>query len=416
MNLSYLTLVDGASATPTTPQAYTRLETISDFHDLIFLMTSGYDVAYEPVPGSLSGFGKPMVISVVRRISNIDPGAKPPRTGGKCWHIVVDDTPASIAAACRNLLSGKSTATGITLDLTVMGQGPRSIALEKMFLGFTRCMNQRAGRLLDAGDIADLIEWAAGITSTRVDAQVRYGSYPHWGAFMSRSQVDTARAWTSPPDAENATRTLVCSVKPSVDDLRRVVAIGKPFGLVNASSMKKRAAHAAGLNVDKTLALANASAVPVITYKPSPSLPAPSAITDQAEIVARYGATWENLKALSAELYERTTEPLPCCLQAHWDEQREALHQYAIVVDGVAGDIADLARHALSAGIRAAKAHQRPMPMAVVTTTSKNLGDHIELAKRLIAHAPGGTAIGDHNAIATILRDWDGIVGITVEV
>lgn len=417
MDFSSLVLAAGDVA-PAVPQAFSRVETISDFVDIVFLALSGYDVAFEPISGSLTGFGKPMKISIIRRISALHPETKPQRSKLPQWHIVVDDSPTSIAKAIRNLFTEKSSATGITLDLTVIGQGDRAAAIEKMFAGFTRCLNQRAGRLLDNGDIADLLGWVATIVDTRFDAQVRYGSYPHWGAFMMGKQVDPVRAWTSPPPAENATRTLLCGIKPAATDLQQLVDHGRSFGLVNTASLRRRAPWAASTSADKTLAIGAYAAVPVATYTSSPDaiagalavLPKATGRNIHEHVEARDRPTWDDIRAISTAMYGATTAMLPAALQPAWGEKRDALHPYAIVVGDVAGDIADLARHAVDSGNKAARSHQQPMPVAVVATVPAKLDDALANARGLIGHV-GPAVVHDLD----FLDWWDDLVAVIID-
>ena len=51
------------------------------------------------------------------------------------------------------------------------------------------------------------------------------------------------------------------------------------------------------------------------------------------------------------------------------------------------------------------------MPLAVLSTTSTSLEEHITGAAGLIAHAPGGTVCCD---VDEILRVWDSLVAVDV--
>lgn len=110
-------------------------------------------------------------------------------------------------------------------------------------------------------------------------------------------------------------------------------------------------------------------------------------------------------------MYEGTTKPLPTPLAPAWDEKRDALHPYAILVHSVLGDVADCARHALDARIKAAKSFSAPMPFAVTSTPAATLDEVLVNVDGPIGHG-GAIVSGDVEAISGA---WDGIVAVSVE-
>lgn len=109
-------------------------------------------------------------------------------------------------------------------------------------------------------------------------------------------------------------------------------------------------------------------------------------------------------------MYEGTTKPLPSPLQACWNEKRDALRLFAILVHPVVGDVSDLARHALDAGIKATKSFFASMPLAVTSTPATTREEVLVNVDRLIGHG-GCIVCGD---VAAILGNWNGIVAVEV--
>jgi hypothetical protein len=172
-----------------------------------------------------------------------------------------------------------------------------------------------------------------------------------------------------------------------------VLAFGA-FAIVNAAALRRRAPWAAGISAGRCFALPQARAANVAVYTPSPDLVAasvkPLAVATgrntHEHVEGRYGATWRDIRAISAALYAETSTPLPSVLQAAWNEQRTASRSYGIVVSPVAGDLGDYARHAVSGGIAAAKSFSQPMPVAVVSTTVDDIASHVAAVASLISH------------------------------
>jgi hypothetical protein len=134
------------------------------------------------VIGSLSGFETPVNLSAVRRVRMEKPG----RLAHKGWLIGMRDTPLSIAEAVREMLSVKERKTELTLDTCAVMPGERATQITDSLLGIGTLLNLRAGRLLSATDIADLMEWLAPLSETKLDGTTVYGSM-EWSPFLRRS-------------------------------------------------------------------------------------------------------------------------------------------------------------------------------------------------------------------------------------
>lgn len=167
--------------------------------------------------------------------------------------------------------------------------------------------------------------WMAGLTETRVDAQVPYGC-EEWGAFLRREPADHDLGWYPPPDKPNVSRTVVCHVRPAVEDLARILARA-PVGIVNAQVMRRARPWAAGLSADKSLILGTHCLAPMLSCSPHDGgEPVPvldretllSAGDREAALRKLYDGAWDRVRDFSAEGYRMTLEALPEPLQAIW--------------------------------------------------------------------------------------------------
>jgi len=370
--------------------AFLRLATPEDLHDAIFLALSGVHVAFEPVPGFLTGFGKP------RRI--VDTPA--------AITVSVDRTPATIAAAILRLVTHKGLGDGTAICLDIADSD-----LKAAITGIVRCLNQRAARPFSRTDIADIMGWIATLTPARIDAQVPYGS-DEWGAFL-RGDPSLGLGWYPPPAASNFSRTIVCHVKPSDEDLARILSSGS-VGLINAVAMRRRAPWAAGTGPDKRLLLPSHALAPMLAWTPADAGAALPVMTrsdlltagsPRPALQALYGAAWDRAQELARQGYLATCEAVPEPLQAIWSHQREGQHPFGIdVVAMPPCDPEDLRRHALYGGIRAADDLRLPRPHAV-TTTRVTTTDPVGT---LVTQAHWLDKLAGHNVAAqVVLRDGE---------
>jgi hypothetical protein len=98
----------------------------------------------------------------------------------------VRDTPLSIASAVHEMLINKERKTELTIDICSVLPGDRATQITNSLLRVAQLLNLRAGRLLSATDIADMMEWLAPMSETKLDGATVYGS-TEWGPFLRRS-------------------------------------------------------------------------------------------------------------------------------------------------------------------------------------------------------------------------------------
>jgi hypothetical protein len=286
-------------------EAFTRLETASDFHDAILLLFRGVDLGFEPVAGALSGFTRPASVFTIKRVSNAPGKADVKR--GKGWLVKVSDTPAAIAKAAREIIADKDWHSEIVLDLSAVQAGDRTTTLEAAFTGLCRLLSVRAGRLLSRTDIADAVAWLALAATGKADVQVGYGS-SGWGAFLKR-QGDRQDLERCAPDDYRLTVSVKCHVKPSAEHLTRMILAGR--AVINAAECSRRFPAFAGVSPSGALLLPNHGLAGVARLDGA-------GLTDEA--------LWRAMRLLSRAMYRATGLPLETALQPSWTQQR-AFHR-----------------------------------------------------------------------------------------
>lgn len=410
--------------TPTPREAFMRLETVEDFHDLALLFLSGVNVGFEPVTGSLTGFQKPLHMSEKERAVEITTVRNLLGSGERLQEKSIrarreneevlfvspaTDSPASIAKAFRVLLANKSRPTEITFDLTALKDAKRARIISDALISAYTLLNYRGARLLSVTDIVDLVAPLATLGCARLDAQVRYGS-ASWGAFV-RGESDSLLERITLPVTPNYSRTLVCGIRPTSDDLTLCLENG--VGVVNAKAAEARGFNVKGLNPAKSLLLGNHIVCETGEVD----------VTDTDSVEAR----WQALQAAGGDLYQITAEPLPKGLQSVWTCQRETFRSYAVSVRGVTdlGELESLGLKALKGGNDAATRHGSPWPRKGSHQTTSFEGSAVEQleAQRqwLVFSDNCGTVVRMKNTEAAgvcdwLLREWDRFVAAGFEV
>lgn len=388
-----------------TYHAFLRLSTPKDLRDAVFLALSGVHVAFEPVPGCLTGFGKPFELPLQAS------GAQ-----------ILERSPDSIAAAVLAMATCKSF-RGSNASRPPLSFMVEDEAVADVLRGISLCLSQRAGRMLSRTDIADIMGWVACLTDARMDAQIPYGC-EEWGAFLRREPADHDLGWYPPPDRTNVSRTLVCHVRPAVEDLERILAHA-PVGIINAQVMRKGRPWAAGLSADKSLILGTHCLAPMLSWlphdggEPAPMLDRETLLgagDREAALRKLYGEAWDRVRVISAEGYRMTLDAVPGPLQAIWGHQRAGLHLYGVKVEKMPPcRVDDLRRHALDGGYKASAEVHLPRPQGVLTMAAPTIQAQAALLRVGVDHnAPVVIAIEDPGTVAVELHErWDGFMGGT---
>jgi ribonucleoside-triphosphate reductase (formate) len=247
--------------------SFTNAKTVSDLVDILWLLLQGCGVGFKAVTGTLSGFAKPIgAVQIIRSARTTKGGHAENRETWdpilKVWTIVIGDSAEAWAKAVGKLMAGKHPAEMLTLDFSqirpagdrLAGYGWISSgdeAIARSFLAIADIMSKRAGQLLKAMDILDIVNWLGTVLSSRRSAEIAlfdFGS-PGWKEFA----VAKNEYWMSNPQRAQSNNSLVFNTKPLLAELRGVFqtmldAGGSEPGFINGEAARARAPWFAGVN------------------------------------------------------------------------------------------------------------------------------------------------------------------------
>jgi len=259
--------------------SFTQVETIYDVVDCLWLLLQGCGVGFSPVTGTLNGFMKPIKdIEVIRSTRTSKGGEQEnretwdPKEG--VWTISVGDSAESWAKSIGKLLSGKYPANKLVLDFSSIrpsgerlkgygwiSSGDESISIA--YVAIAKLLNMKAGSLLSAIDILDILNWLGTVLSSRRSAEIALldANNPEWKQFATAKKDfwlhDNAHRCQS-------NNSLVFYSKPSYSRLREIFDImedagGSEPGFINGEAALKRAPWFKGCNPCAEILLGNKS-------------------------------------------------------------------------------------------------------------------------------------------------------------
>lgn len=259
--------------------SFTQVETIYDVVDCLWLLLQGCGVGFSPVTGTLNGFMKPIKdIEVIRSTRTSKGGEQEnretwdPKEG--VWTISVGDSAESWAKSIGKLLSGKYPANKLILDFSSIrpsgerlkgygwiSSGDESISIA--YVAIAKLLNMKAGSLLSAIDILDILNWLGTVLSSRRSAEIALldANNPEWKQFATAKKDfwlhDNAHRCQS-------NNSLVFYSKPSYNRLREIFDImedagGSEPGFINGEAALKRAPWFKGCNPCAEILLGNKS-------------------------------------------------------------------------------------------------------------------------------------------------------------
>ena len=252
--------------------SFTKVETVYDVVDVLWLLLQGCGVGFSPVIGTLNGFSAPIPDIEVKRstkvLSNNGDYTKG-REGNletfddDVWTISVGDSAEAWAKSIGKLLAGKYKAKKLVLDFTELrpagvrlkgygwiSSGDESIA--RAYEAIAKILNQRAGQLLTRMDILDIVNWLGTVLSSRRSAQIALFEYgeEEWKEFALAK-----KEWwmTGNSQRVQSNNSLTFHDKPSKKQLTEIFGLmeeagGSEPGFVNAQTAKKRASWFYGSN------------------------------------------------------------------------------------------------------------------------------------------------------------------------
>lgn len=320
--------------------SFTKVETVYDVVDVLWLLLQGCGVGFSPVVGTLNGFFKPIKdIEVIRSTKEARPDGTFDRGHqdnvetfeNGVWTIQVGDSAEAWAKSIGKLVAGKYNADKLVLDFSQIrpagirlkgygwiSSGDASIA--KAYTAIAKILSRRAGQLLTRMDILDLVNWLGTVLSSRRSAQIALFEYnePEWKEFA----VAKKEWWlTGNEQRIQSNNSLLFHNKPSREELKNIFRImeeagGSEPGFVNAETALKRAPWFNGSNPCCEILLGNKNFCNLVEIDIAKFRGDSNALFRAIELAARanYRQTCVNLKdGILQEAWHLNNEFLRLC-------------------------------------------------------------------------------------------------------
>jgi ribonucleoside-triphosphate reductase len=259
--------------------SFTNVETVYDVVDCFWLLLQGCGVGFKPVRGTLNGFSKAIAnVEIIRSTrsdklgnqNNVETFDRDTKT----WTIVIGDSAEAWAKSIGKILAGKQLTDKLILDFSQLrpaGERLRGYgwissgddAIVKAYSRIVEIMSKRAGNLLSAIDILDIMNHLGTVLSSRRSAQI---------AILDVTDYEAKEFATAKKDFwlyDNAHRcqsnnSLVFHTEPTHSELTKIFELmelsgGSEPAFINAEVAKKRAPWFAGCNPCVEILLGNKS-------------------------------------------------------------------------------------------------------------------------------------------------------------
>lgn len=403
--------------------SFTYAKTVSDVVDILWLLLQGCGVGFKPITGTLSGFAQPIKNVYVINSERTTKGGNPDNTeewdwATQTWTITVGDSAEAWAKSVGKLLSGKYPAETLILDFSeIRPAGERlagygwissgDAAIARAFEAIANIMSKRAGQLLKAMDILDIVNWLGTVLSSRRSAEIAMYDYgdPEWREFsMAKREY-----WEHNPQRAQSNNSLVFYTKPSKDELREIFTMmldagGSEPGFINGAAARSRAPWFAGVNPCAEILLGDKS------------------VCNLCEIdLAKFHGDTHSLHT-AARVVARANYRQTCVsfddgiLQDAWDQNNEFLRLCGVGVTGVvrsgmdAYDMKSLRNITIQAAYSMADELQLPRPKNVTTvkpsgTLSKIMDTTEGVHKPLGRYIFNNVNFSKHDPVLPKLRD-----------
>jgi adenosylcobalamin-dependent ribonucleoside-triphosphate reductase len=367
--------------------AFTKIETVHDVVDAFWLLLQGCGVGFEPVPGTLNGFTRPVEVRVIRSERDKLEQKRGRETneetftsvdGRTVWRVSIGDSAEAWARSVGKLLAQKRPADVLELDFSqirpagerLAGYGWISSGDATFYIALSaiaEILNKRAGTLLTRLDILDVLNHLGTTLSSRRSAEIALVPYgdPEWIPFAEakkdfwlhnnnhRQQSNNSLLFASAPDLH--------TIADLFERMQR--AGGSEPGFINAQEAKLRAPWFSGVNPCAEILLPNKGFCNLVEL-------------NLAAFNGRLADMWLAARLLARANYRQTCVNLvDGVLQRAWHENNEFLRLCGVGVTGVAqwessGDRAVwkmLRRHVTNAACQMADELGLPRPKAVTT-------------------------------------------------
>jgi len=324
--------------------AFARCETVHDVVDILWLLLQGCGVGSMPMAGTLNGFSKPMEVKVVRS-TRTEKGGEDFNTetwdcDTKTWTIRIGDSAEAWAKSIGKLVAGKYPADHLVLDfsqlrpagLRLSGYGWISSgdeAISVAFKAICEILVQKAGQLLSAHDIHDILNWLGTILSSRRSSEIMLWFYdqPGW-QYFAKFKKDF---WLhGNHHRQQSNNSLLFRTKPTTEQLREIFDLmvesgGSEPGFINGETAMRRAPWFSGVNPCAEILLSNKSFCNLVEVNVSAFRNDPAGLHRAMYIMGRanYRQTCVNLR--------------DGILQSAWHENNEFLRLCGVGLTGVTG-------------------------------------------------------------------------------
>lgn len=409
--------------------SFTKVETVYDCVDVLWLLLQGCGVGFSPVVGTLNGFRSRIpnieVIKsnkVVREDETYDKGIEynVETFEEGVWTIKVGDSAEAWAKSIGKLLSGKYNAHTLRLDyselrpagIRLKGYGWISsgdTAIAKAYVAIAEIMNKRSGQLLTRMDILDVVNWMGTILSSRRSAQIALFEYgePEWKEFA----VAKKEWWlTGNSQRIQSNNSLMFHTKPLREQMKGIFGLmeeagGSEPGFVNAQTALKRAPWFNGSNPCCEILLGNKNFCNLMEVDIGKFRGDSAGLLRALELAARanYRQTCVNLK--------------DGILQEAWHLNNQFLRLCGVGITGIARrddlsyyDYEQMKRIATSSAISMADELGTERPKNVTTvkpsgTLSKIMSTTEGIHKPLGKYIFNNINFGKHDPLLKILKD-----------
>ena len=316
--------------------SFTQVETVYDVVDCLWLLLQGCGVGFTPIRGTLNGFLRPIKTIEVIKSTRTEKGGNEHNTETwdpttKTWTLAIGDSAESWAKSIGKLLAGKFAANKLTLDFSnIRPSGERlkgygwissgDDAISKAYVAIAELMNRRAGSLLTAIDILDIMNHLGTVLSSRRSAEIALlrADDPEWKKFATakKDMWDHGNG-----HREQSNNSLVFYSKPSRERLEEIFALiinagGSEPGFINGEAALRRAPWFKGCNPCAEILLGNKSFCNLTEVDIGKFHGDSSGLRDAVAIAARanYRQTCVNLKdGVLQEAWHLNNEFLRLC-------------------------------------------------------------------------------------------------------
>ncbi len=410
--------------------AFTHLETVHDFVDLLWLLLQGCGVGFKAVTGTLNGFAVPIndveVVPSAITLEMWEAGHRgrehnvetwDAETG--VWTISVGDSAEAWAKAVGKILAGKRPAKKLILDFSnvrpagvrLKGYGWISAGYEPLaraMVAIVKIMTQRAAQLLRKMDIHDLANWCGTVLSTRRSAEISLFEYdsPEWREFAvcKRNMYEKGQ-----PQREQSNNSLVFYSRPTKEALAEIFQMmldsgGSEPGFINGEEALRRAPWFSGMNPCAEILLPNKGFCNLTTVDVAKFKDDPSGLSRAVYLIARanYRQTCVDLRdGVLQEAWHQNNEFLRLCGVSQTGQvRRDDLGPYEKRV---------LRNIAVQGAYSMADELGTPRPKNVTTVKPEGTGSKIMDTTEGI-HRPSSryifnnVAFGEHDPLVPLLR------------